>query len=349
MNLSAGNIKLLYRGLLGASIALLTAFAAAAPAFAWTDTLNGSTPVRKVHMDELRTAVYNKVVNYGFGGPSWTDPTITVGSTRIRAVHVTQLQAQLNLISAYFNGWCPGVVPAAPAWNSITAGSSLIRGADFTQLRNYHDSIGAASGCCPLCRYPAGYSACAVVGNGTIDPYGRCGPFGCGYDDYTGVWTSYSYACNGAATCVYTGVATTCNGGSYYCLGQDLYQSGGGCSAASGCGGAYIQTCPASGYFCSSNNRYQYTGCSGDTCASTLTQNCGGNYYCSGNQVWLNGCSAAVCTPIYSGTCGTSSYCLGDGCNLHYEGGCYGAGLCNTYDTNCCGPYGGYCSGGNCY
>lgn len=226
-------------------VLLLAAAAASGTAFAWTDTLTaGSTQIRKVHVDELRTSIAAKVVSFGFASPSWTDPTITAGATLIRAVHITELQGQLALISAYFNGWCPAIVPAAPAWNSITAGSSLIRASDFTQLRNYHDSIGAAAGCCPVCRYIAGTSGCAPVANGT-----SCGSYSCSGSN------QYHWRCSGGS-CLNTFIQT-CSTGVWFCADScQLYYTN-GCSGGS-CASVWSTDCCAIcvGGYCSAGGCY---------------------------------------------------------------------------------------------
>jgi len=353
MNLSAGNTKPLYRVLLGASIALLAAFAAAVPAFAWTDALTpGSTPIRKVHVDELRTAIAAKVVSFGFGSPSWTDPTLTAGATRIRAVHMTEMQGQLNLIPAYFNAWCPAVVPAAPAWDAAVAGSSLIRANNFLQLRNYHDSLGAASGCCPNCRYPAGTSACYPVGAGGADPYGRC-PVG-----YTCYWNdkplyyydSYRTSCNGAGSCTSV-FYETCNGGGAYCVGNDIYSRDGSCTAG-GCNNAYSASCPTSGLLCAgAYQRNQYTGCSAGACASAYYDTCPSGLYCAGgsqrNQ--YTGCSAGNCNAAYYDNCNSALFCA-DGCNIYSGNSTCSGGACGgSFYMDCCTVTPGYCSGGACY
>ena len=61
------------------------------------------TPVRpagatimKAHVANLRTALneaYTGLMSFGLTAPSFTDPTITIQSTEIKAVHIEQLRA----------------------------------------------------------------------------------------------------------------------------------------------------------------------------------------------------------------------------------------------------------------
>lgn len=225
MNLSARNTKALSRVFLGASMALLTAFAAAVPAFAWTDNpLTTSTPVRKVHIDELRAAANAKVVTYGFPARAWVDdPTITAGVTLVRAAHITEIRGWITVIAAFYRGVCPGQIPAAPPWTeTLTAGSTPIRASHTTEVRSYIDSIGDGSTCCAVCHYPAGYSGCVLVVAGNVDPYGRCqGNYICAYDSKYYVWYLYQNGCNGAGGCVagmnyITQCNISCTGGATY-------------------------------------------------------------------------------------------------------------------------------------
>ena len=125
--------------------AALAALLAPGRAFAWTDTLTaGATPIRKVHVDELRTAIAAKMAAFGFPAPTWTDPTITAGATLIRAVHMTEMNFNLYSISTYYRAVCPVIVPAVPAFNVIAAGTTMIRAYDFDLLRTYHDALGNA-------------------------------------------------------------------------------------------------------------------------------------------------------------------------------------------------------------
>ena len=64
------------------------------PAFAWTaPTLTpGTTPVRRVHLTELRAALDAVYDALGRTRPSYTDATVAAGATAIEAVHLTELR-----------------------------------------------------------------------------------------------------------------------------------------------------------------------------------------------------------------------------------------------------------------
>ena len=63
--------------------------------FGWTDPvlLAGVTPVRLVHLTELRSALAEAYVVAGRAAPRWADASPAAGSTPIRAAHVTELRA----------------------------------------------------------------------------------------------------------------------------------------------------------------------------------------------------------------------------------------------------------------
>jgi hypothetical protein len=195
---STGNTKALHRALLGALLALLTAFAGATSASAWTDNpLTTSTPIRKVHIDELRTAIAAKDVEWGYAAPVWTaDPTITAGVTVIRYVHVWWMDMYLAQITSY-RAVCPALVPADPGWAMWdTAAGSVIRARDFQQLRTYMDALGPASSCCgTVCAHPGGASFCvsSYVYGTTLA--------GCAGDLYCWGGNVYKHACNGLGGC----------------------------------------------------------------------------------------------------------------------------------------------------
>jgi hypothetical protein len=56
----------------------------------------GTTPVRAVHMTELRQAVNAVRAAANLSAATWTNATLTVGTTTIQAVHITELRTNLN-------------------------------------------------------------------------------------------------------------------------------------------------------------------------------------------------------------------------------------------------------------
>ncbi len=94
----------------------------------WTDpTITaGSTPIRKVHIDELRGAINRWRRFYGLGNRSWTDGTITAGSTGVRKVHFDEMRSELNSLNGSAFGWTDG---------TITASSTPVRKVHMDELR----------------------------------------------------------------------------------------------------------------------------------------------------------------------------------------------------------------------
>ena len=59
----------------------------------WTDSaLSSTTPVRAVHITELRSALAAVYTKLNKPGPTYTDPTITVGVTVAKAAHIQELR-----------------------------------------------------------------------------------------------------------------------------------------------------------------------------------------------------------------------------------------------------------------
>lgn len=62
-------------------------------AFNWTDSsLTTGIPVKKAHLDDMRSAIGEAFTACGRAVPTWTDPTIQSGVTPIRAVHINELR-----------------------------------------------------------------------------------------------------------------------------------------------------------------------------------------------------------------------------------------------------------------
>jgi hypothetical protein len=66
--------------------------------FTFTDDplAGGSTVVKAVHLNELRTAVNQARAHAGLAAATWTDDPAQATVTTIKAVHVNELRARLD-------------------------------------------------------------------------------------------------------------------------------------------------------------------------------------------------------------------------------------------------------------
>lgn len=115
-------------------------------AISWTDptiTAN-TTKIRKVHIDELRTWIDNRRVDAELPAYSWTDPTITADTTKIRKIHFDEMRTAISQVYTA----CGGM---APTWTdpTLTANSTKIRVAHLTELRN---AAANTPICAPVCQ-----------------------------------------------------------------------------------------------------------------------------------------------------------------------------------------------------
>ena len=63
----------------------------------FTDTLlPGMTPIRAVHISELRARINALRSATGLPQITWFDPVLTVGVTHVKAAHIAQMRAALN-------------------------------------------------------------------------------------------------------------------------------------------------------------------------------------------------------------------------------------------------------------
>src|SRR5205085_9745939 len=81
---------------------LLSLVATAASAQTFTDDplVPGVTPIRAVHLTELRQAIDHLRTIEGLSAASWTNPTIVPGTTVIQAIHVAELRARFSEAAA---------------------------------------------------------------------------------------------------------------------------------------------------------------------------------------------------------------------------------------------------------
>lgn len=102
----------------------------AAASFTDDPLVPGVTPVRGVHITELRTRIASLRARYALPVVVWTDPTLTAGSTTIRAVHVTELRAALQAVYVAAGRAVPSFTDPV-----LTAGVTSIRAVHITELR----------------------------------------------------------------------------------------------------------------------------------------------------------------------------------------------------------------------
>jgi hypothetical protein len=68
--------------------------------FTWTDpTLTrGTTPIKAVHIRELRTALNQVYQALGRALPAYTDSTIVAGQTTAKAAHIQELRTAVSAL-----------------------------------------------------------------------------------------------------------------------------------------------------------------------------------------------------------------------------------------------------------
>jgi hypothetical protein len=103
---------------------------ATAPRF--TDDPLGATatPVKAIHITELRKRINEMRVRWGLLAATWTDPTIVPGTTLIKAVHLTEMRAALNAAFVKANKTPPTYSPS-----TVTVGTTVITAAQLNELR----------------------------------------------------------------------------------------------------------------------------------------------------------------------------------------------------------------------
>lgn len=103
---------------------------------AFTDATLTSVGIKAVHITELRTRIDAVRTARGLAAFSWTDPSLTTGSTVIKAVHMQELRSALNEAYTASGQTLPAYTDPA-----IVAGSTVIKSVHITELRSAVTSL----------------------------------------------------------------------------------------------------------------------------------------------------------------------------------------------------------------
>ncbi len=143
---------------------------------AWTDPVlvSGSTPIKAVHINELRTQLNTKLAACGLTPPAWTDSPLLSQVTPIKKVHLDELRsATTNLVSAYrsrshSSTITPGTSSLTFTDSTLVANTTVIKAAHINELRAYVDG----GSCAPAgllnpgsCTTNTFSGACSATGN----------------------------------------------------------------------------------------------------------------------------------------------------------------------------------------
>jgi hypothetical protein len=124
-------------------------------ATSWTDegsgpaarVLGGTTLIRKIHIDELRTAINAEISRRGGLARTWTNPTIVANSTAVRDDHVAELRAALSYAKSIDCSTDTLPVPGSWTDNPLVPDVTAIRDDHINELRVYVNQIEAVCLC----------------------------------------------------------------------------------------------------------------------------------------------------------------------------------------------------------
>jgi hypothetical protein len=102
----------------------------APPTFSDDPLTVGTTAVKAVHITELRQAVESLRSRAGLGAVTWTDGSIVAGVTPVRAVHIAELRAAL--LAVYSSAQ---LAPPTYTRAVVTESTSVISRVDISELR----------------------------------------------------------------------------------------------------------------------------------------------------------------------------------------------------------------------
>jgi hypothetical protein len=111
----------------GAQTAVIAKFT---PTFTNDPILRGSTPIKAVHVTELRTTINTARARVGLPAPNYTNAEIVPGVTPVRRVHLLELRTALNAAYQAANRPLPSYTD-----NGLTAGKAPISAVHLEELR----------------------------------------------------------------------------------------------------------------------------------------------------------------------------------------------------------------------
>ena len=90
----------------------------------------GSTPMKVVHLTELRLRIDQLRDAWSLGAFPWTDATIGGGHTVIKAIHMTEMRAAIAAVYTAAGRTAPSFSPP-----TITVGATVVSAAQIGELR----------------------------------------------------------------------------------------------------------------------------------------------------------------------------------------------------------------------
>jgi hypothetical protein len=88
------------------------------------------TPIRAVHIVEMRSRINSLRAAHGLAAINWTDPVLTPGVTPVKAVHITQMRTALNQVYSARSLSLPFYSDP-----NLTATATPVKGAHISDLR----------------------------------------------------------------------------------------------------------------------------------------------------------------------------------------------------------------------
>lgn len=116
----------------------------------WTDPVlvPHVTPIRVVHITELRSQINTKRVACGLTSQVWTDPVLTAKLTKIKKIHIDELRlATTDLVNTFRAQ--QSLPPMSPIYTDfvVTSFSTPIKAVHISEIRSYVDGVVCASSC----------------------------------------------------------------------------------------------------------------------------------------------------------------------------------------------------------